>query len=121
MILRVWRGWTVADRADVYEALLRETVFPSILARDMPGFRRIALYRRPLDAEVEFMTVMAFDSAEAVAAFMGKADTAAYVPDEARPPPALRGACGPFRAARGAPGRITRAAPLLTGTRSATG
>lgn len=84
MILRVWRGWTVADRADAYEALLRETVFPSILARDMPGFRRIALYRRPLDAEVEFMTVMAFDSAEAVAAFMGKADTAAYVPDEAR-------------------------------------
>lgn len=84
MIARVWHGWTTPEQADTYDTLLREEVFPGILARGIAGFQRIELYRRPLGAEVEFMTVMWFDLAEAIAAFAGTDPEAAYVPDAAR-------------------------------------
>lgn len=33
MIARVWHGWTSAANGDVYETLLRETIFPRIAAK----------------------------------------------------------------------------------------
>ncbi|WGF89368.1 antibiotic biosynthesis monooxygenase [Marinivivus vitaminiproducens] len=85
MIARTWHGWTAPDRADAYEALLRGTIFPRIVARGMAGLERIELFRRARDhGEVEFMTVMWFDSQEAVTAFVGRDHGAAYVPEEAR-------------------------------------
>lgn len=70
-ILRIWRGLTTPDKADDYETLLRETHFPAIAARGIPGFRRIELARRPEGALVEFRTLMWFDSMEAVKAYAG--------------------------------------------------
>jgi heme-degrading monooxygenase HmoA len=84
MIGRVWHGWTAPDRADAYETLLRNEVFPGILAKGVAGFRRIELFRRPDGAEVQFMTVMWFDNPEAVRAFAGPDEEAAYVPPRAR-------------------------------------
>lgn len=84
MIGRVWHGWTTPERADEYETLLRTEVFPSILARGVPGFRRIELFRRAAGPEVEFMTVMWFDDHDAVRAFAGADEEAAYVPPAAR-------------------------------------
>lgn len=84
MIGRVWHGWTTPARADDYESLLRTEVFPGILARGVPGFRRIELFRREAGAEVEFMTVMWFDDHDAVRGFAGDDAEAAYVPPAAR-------------------------------------
>ncbi len=83
MIGRIWHGWTTPQNADVYEALLKSEIFPGILARKIAGFRRIDLLRRPADAEVEFITVMWFDSWAAVKAFAGDHMDHAVVPPKA--------------------------------------
>jgi antibiotic biosynthesis monooxygenase (ABM) superfamily enzyme len=84
MISRLWRGWTTPQNADAYETLLRMQIFPGILARKVEGFRRIELMRRSLGAEIEFVTVMWFDSLEAVKGFAGEAWEVAVVPPAAR-------------------------------------
>lgn len=83
-IARVWRGWTTPANADVYEMLLRSEIFPGIAAKEVKGYRGIQLFRRTLGAEVEFMTIMWFDSLEDVKAFAGNDYETAYVPLKAR-------------------------------------
>jgi heme-degrading monooxygenase HmoA len=84
VIARVWNGWTTPGNADAYERLLRDEVFPGIEAKGVPGYREIQLLRRELEEEVEFQTIMWFDSLEAVKAFAGEDHEAAYVPPPAR-------------------------------------
>jgi heme-degrading monooxygenase HmoA len=84
MISRIWHGWTVPANADAYEALLKSEIFTGIQGRGIAGFRGIHLFRRSLGAEVEFVTVMWFDSLEAVRAFAGEDYEAAVVPPKAR-------------------------------------
>jgi heme-degrading monooxygenase HmoA len=64
--------------------LLRTEIFPGILARSIAGFRRIELLRAPAGEEVEFVTVIWFDSLDAVKAFAGPDYEAAVVPPKAR-------------------------------------
>jgi heme-degrading monooxygenase HmoA len=84
MIGRIWHGWTTPQNADAYEMLLKTQIFPGIAARKISGFRRIELMRRPLDEEVEFVTLMWFDSMDAVRAFAGSQFDVAVVPPAAR-------------------------------------
>lgn len=84
MIARIWHGWTTPENADAYEALLATQVIPGIFAKNVPGFRRIEVLRRNAGAEVEFTTIMRFDSMDSVKAFVGADFEAAYVPDAAR-------------------------------------
>lgn len=84
MIVRVWRGWTTRAMADVYEELLKGEVFPGILAKQIRGFLHVDLFRRELQDETEFMTVMWFASQDAVTAFVGEDHGVAYVPASAR-------------------------------------
>jgi antibiotic biosynthesis monooxygenase (ABM) superfamily enzyme len=84
VIVRYWRGWTHPSKADSYEQLLTGVVFPSIAARDLRGYRGIYLLRRDLGEDVEFATIMIFDSLEIVRAFAGKDYEQAYVPPSAR-------------------------------------
>jgi len=84
MISRVWHGWTTPRNADGYETLLKTQIFPGIVARKIKGFRRIELLRRAAGREVEFVTVMWFESLEAVKAFAGDAWEEAVVPPAAR-------------------------------------
>jgi len=72
MILRVWRGWTAPDNADAYEAFLRDEMFPHIYTQSIAGFHGIRLLRMDRPDEVEFMTIMRFDSIEAIKAFAGE-------------------------------------------------
>jgi len=83
-IKRVWHGWTTADKADAYEELLREEVFPGIEAKQIPGYRSIELWRREHGDEVEFVTMMTFDSLQNVIDFQGANYERAYVPDAAQ-------------------------------------
>jgi hypothetical protein len=84
MISRIWHGWTTPENADRYESLLKTEIFPGILARKIAGFRRIELLRQVLEREVEFITVMWFDSWEAVKEFAGDRMDHAVVPPKAR-------------------------------------
>jgi len=84
MICRLWRGWATHQNADAYERIVREQVIPGIEAQRIPGFRSIDLVRRKRERDVEFMTLMWFDSLDAVRAFMGDDYEVAHVPAEAR-------------------------------------
>jgi antibiotic biosynthesis monooxygenase (ABM) superfamily enzyme len=88
MISRVWHGYTAPDNADAYEALLKTEIFSGISERHIPGYRGIQLLRRNLGPEVEFVTVMCFDSLDSVRAFAGDDLEVAVVPSEARALPA---------------------------------
>jgi hypothetical protein len=84
MISRTWRGWTTHGNADKYNELLRTTVFPGILLRNIPGFDAIELGRRALGEEVEFLTIMWFQSWDAVKQFAGPDVVISVVPPAAR-------------------------------------
>ncbi len=84
MISRIWHGWTTPADADTYENLLHHEIFEGIVGRQIPGFRGIDLLRRAAGDEVEFVTVMWFDSLDAVRGFAGADYEAAVVPPAAR-------------------------------------
>ena len=84
MICRLWRGWTTPENADAYERIVRGEVIPGIEARKIPGFRHIDLMKRDLGDEIEFQTLMWFDSLDAVRGFMGQDYEAAHVPARAQ-------------------------------------
>lgn len=84
MIGRIWHGWTNLADADTYEALLKSEVLAGIRERQIAGFQGIQLFRREMGEEVEFVTIMWFDSLEAVRAFAGEDYERAVVPPKAR-------------------------------------
>ena len=71
MIARIWRGWTKPADAKAYEKLLRDEIFPSIAARNIEGYCGAKLFVREDGHEVEFVTLLRFDSMDAVAKFAG--------------------------------------------------
>ena len=84
MISRIWHGTTTPANADAYETLLKDEVFTGIRGRRIAGFREIQLFRRDVGSEVEFITVMWFDSLDAVRTFAGPDYETAVVPPKAR-------------------------------------
>ena len=84
MILRYWRGWTTQQNADSYQRIVSEQVLHGIAARRLDGYHGAYLLRRDVDHEVEFATVMIFDSLENVRAFAGEDYETAYVPPAAQ-------------------------------------
>ncbi len=84
MISRIWHGWTTRANADVYENLLRQEIFVGIKDRNIKGFRNIQMLRRHAGDEVEFVTIMEFDTIDAVKAFAGADYEACVVPPKAR-------------------------------------
>jgi heme-degrading monooxygenase HmoA len=84
MISRIWHGWTKPGNADAYESLLKTEIFHGIEERQIAGFRGIQLLRREVGEEVEFVTIMEFDSLPAVRAFAGEDYEVAVVPPPAR-------------------------------------
>jgi heme-degrading monooxygenase HmoA len=61
--------------------LLKEEIFVGIQNRRIPGFKSIQLLRRKIGDEVEFVTIMVFDSLDAVCDF-GEDYEAAVVPEK---------------------------------------
>ena len=84
MISRLWHGCTASANADAYESLLKTEIFQGIQRRQIAGYRGIHLLRRDLENEVEFITIMWFESIEAVRTFAGEDYEAAVVPPKAR-------------------------------------
>jgi antibiotic biosynthesis monooxygenase (ABM) superfamily enzyme len=71
MIARIWHGWTKTEDAKAYEKLLRDEIFPSIAARNIEGYCGAELFVSEDGHEVEFVTLLRFDSMDAVAKFAG--------------------------------------------------
>ncbi len=84
MISRIWHGYTTIANADDYESLLKEEIFTGIQSRKIIGYKGIQLFRRNLNDEVEFITVMWFDTIDAVINFAGEDYEVAVVPPKAR-------------------------------------
>ena len=85
MIGRIWHGWTTPQNAEKYERLLKEEIFSAIAEKNVPGYKGIQHLRSPLDGEeVEFVTIMWFDSWDAVRQFAGEDYERAYVSPAAR-------------------------------------
>lgn len=84
MLARIWHGWTTHENADAYENLLRTEIFTDIEQKGVPGYTGIQLLRRPHPEEVEFVTIMWFESWQSIKAFAGEDFETAYVPPKAR-------------------------------------
>lgn len=84
MIGRIWHGWTTVENADAYERIVTNEVLPEIASRHLPGYHGAHLLRRRVANEVEFTTIMWFDSIESVRGFMGDDYEVAHVPPRAR-------------------------------------
>jgi hypothetical protein len=84
MISRIWHGYTTFDNADAYEKLLTSEIFIGINNRRIAGYKGIQLLRRNLEHEVEFITIMWFDSIESIREFAGDDYEKAVVPKEAQ-------------------------------------
>jgi heme-degrading monooxygenase HmoA len=82
MIARVWRGYTTAAHADDYEFMLKPELLPG-LSR-VKGFRGSYLLRRPQGSEVEFITIILWDSLDDVRAVAGADYESAVIPEERR-------------------------------------
>lgn len=84
MISRIWHGWTSPENADAYETLLKQEIFVNIGNREINGYRGIDLLRRNAVGKVEFITIMWFDSINAVKEFAGEDYETSVVPENAR-------------------------------------
>ncbi|HEX2138466.1 MAG TPA: hypothetical protein VHG33_02020 [Woeseiaceae bacterium] len=84
MIIRIWHGWTTLNDAEKYERLLKDEIFPMIAAKQVPGYLGIELLSARKDEEIEFITVMRFESLAAVKRFAGEDYTSSFVPESAR-------------------------------------
>jgi hypothetical protein len=84
VIARVWRGWASPENAPAYERLVSSEVLPGIARRRIHGYRGAYLLRRDVGDEVEFSTILLFDSFDALHEFGGDDYERAYVPPAAR-------------------------------------
>lgn len=82
MIARVWHGRTKPEHADSYESMLKPELLPGI--SNVEGYRGSYLLRRSLGTEVEFITIMLWDSIESIRAIGGQDYEASIIPEERR-------------------------------------
>ena len=82
MIARIWHGYTTPANADYYEATLRSDVLPGI--KEVRGYLGSYILRRSSGDEVEFGTVLLWESLDALRAFAGPDYELAIVPAERR-------------------------------------
>ena len=82
MIARVWHGYTKPEHADAYESLLKPELLPGV--SKVKGYKGSYLLRRNLGAEVEFITIMLWDSIDAIRAVAGADYETAVIPEERR-------------------------------------
>jgi len=82
LIARIWHGATKRQDADAYEAMLKPELLPGI--SKVRGYRSSYLLRKDGENEVEFITIMFWDSLDAIRAFAGPDFEASVIPEERR-------------------------------------
>jgi antibiotic biosynthesis monooxygenase (ABM) superfamily enzyme len=84
MIKRIWHGWTTPENAGAYFQVLTCEVIPGIEDKNLQGFLSIEVLRREHEEEVEFITIMSFESLDNIIALQGANYERCYVPEVAR-------------------------------------
>jgi heme-degrading monooxygenase HmoA len=82
MIARVWHGYTTPEHANAYESMLKPELLPGI--SKVKGYRGSYLMRRQAGEEIEFITIILWDSLDAVRAVAGPNYETAVIPEERR-------------------------------------
>ena len=82
MIARVWHGYTAPEHADAYEAMLKPELLPGI--SNVKGYKGSYLLRRNAGEEVEFITIILWESLDAIRAVAGVDYETAVIPEERR-------------------------------------
>lgn len=83
MIARVWHGYCKPEHADAYEAMLKPELLPGISKKK--GYKGSYLLRGNVGKEVEFITILLWDSLDDLKAATGHADyETAIIPEERR-------------------------------------
>jgi len=82
MIARLWHGFTTRENASKYEAMLKPDVLPGL--DKVTGYKGSYLLRRDHGNEIEFVTMMLWESIDALRAVAGDNYEVAIVPEERR-------------------------------------
>ena len=82
MIARIWHGFTKPEHADSYESMLKPELLPGI--GKVKGYIGGYLLRRLAGEEVEFITIMLWESIDAIRAVAGPDYETAVIPQERR-------------------------------------
>jgi heme-degrading monooxygenase HmoA len=83
MIARVWHGSTKPQHADAYESHLKPELLPGLSQKK--GFRGSYLLRRAAGDEIEFITIILWDSIDDVRAIAGPDYEKAVIPEDRLP------------------------------------
>jgi hypothetical protein len=85
MIARIWYGWTSRENAAKYEKLLREEVLLEIAKHSIPGYKGGDIFVREAENdEMEFITLLRFETLDAVKLFAGKNYETPVIPPECK-------------------------------------
>ncbi|PYY18450.1 MAG: antibiotic biosynthesis monooxygenase [Acidobacteria bacterium] len=82
MIARIWHGFATPENASKYEAMLKPDVLPGL--DKVASYKGSYLLRGDHGQEVEFITVMLWESLDAIRAVAGENYAQAIVPEERR-------------------------------------
>jgi heme-degrading monooxygenase HmoA len=82
MIARVWHGRTKPENAYAYESMLKPEPLPGL--GKVKGYEGSYLLRRKDGDEVEFITILLWDSLDSLRAFAGADYETSIIPEERR-------------------------------------
>ena len=85
IITRIWRGWTTKENAIPFQQRLTTQAIPDIETSRPEGCLSIQLLKRAVGDEVEFTTIMQFQSVDAIKAFAGEDYEAAHIDPAVKP------------------------------------
>jgi heme-degrading monooxygenase HmoA len=80
VIARVWHGWTKTEDAEGYESHLKPELLPGL--SKVKGFVGSHLLRRNVGNEVEFITVIFWESLDALRVLTGPDYETAMIPED---------------------------------------
>jgi heme-degrading monooxygenase HmoA len=83
MIARIWHGSTKPENADAYESHLKPELLPGL--SETKGFRGSYLLRRAVGDEIEFITIILWDSLDDVRQVAGEDYEQAVIPADRLP------------------------------------
>ena len=82
MIARLWHGATKPEDADTYEAMLKPELLPGV--GKLKGYEGSYLLRRETGDEIEFITLLLWDSIESLKAITGPDYEVSMIPEVRR-------------------------------------
>ena len=82
MIARIWHGYTKPEHADAYEKMLKPELLPGL--SKVKGFKGSYLLKRVSETEVEFVTIMLWDSIDDIRSVAGENYEIPILPENRR-------------------------------------